>query len=156
MLRFLGWDMSLDVDEVFEQGDWPRLFAGHDAAGQQWLVAEISRTPVDATWLCARHSARGLACLRAGRAQVRDVLRHSIDGTVVLVTLAQASVVADHLLLCAELDDDLLPGTDWTVGDPHQIPAATAPSDPTDRRASPRSVISAPPHYRRSAALPTR
>ena len=130
MLRFLSWDMTLDVDEVFEQGDWPRLFAGHDAAGQQWLVAEISRTPVGATWLCARHSARALACLRAGRAEVRDVLRHSIDGTVVLVTLAQASVSADHVLLCAELDDDLLPGADWRVGDPHQIPGATAPPTP--------------------------
>jgi hypothetical protein len=127
MLRFLGWDLSIDVDEVFEHGDEPQLFAGHDAWGEQWLVAETSRTPAGVTWLCARHSPRALACLRAGRAQVSDVLRHSIDGTVVLVTLEDATVVADHQMLCAELGDNLLPVLDVSPGDSQETPASTTP-----------------------------
>ena len=118
MLRFLGSELSLDVDEVFEECDGPRLFAGHDLSGQPWLVAETSRTAVEATWICARHSPRALACVRGGRAEVKDALRHSIDGTVVVVRLVSTTMVADRLLLCAELGNDLLPDIHWCVGRP--------------------------------------
>jgi hypothetical protein len=115
MLRFLGSDLSLEVDEVLQQCDGPRLFAGHDESGQPWLVAEIWRSAVNAKWLCAPQSPRALEYVRSGRAPVRDALRHSIDGTVVLVTVERATMVGDHVLLCAELRDDLLPDPDWRL-----------------------------------------
>jgi hypothetical protein len=115
MLHFLGSDLSLEVDEVLQQSDGPRLFAGHDESGQRWLVAEIWRSAVNAKWLCAPQSPRALEYVRCGRAQVRDALRHSIDGTVVLVTVECATMVDDQVLLCAELKDDLLPAADWRL-----------------------------------------
>ncbi len=125
MLRFLGSDLSLDVDEVFEECDGPQVFAGHDVSGP-WLVAEIFRTAVGATWLCARHSPRALACVRGGQAEVRDALRHSIDGTVVLVRMETTTMVADRLLLCAELGEELLLGVAWRVGSPRRDSVPTS------------------------------
>jgi hypothetical protein len=115
MLRFLGSDLSLEVDEVLQQWDGPRLFAGHDESGQPWLVAEIWRSPVNAKWLCARLSPRALEQVRCGRAPVRDALRHSIDGTVVLVAVEADTMVGDHVLLCGQLPDDILPAADWRL-----------------------------------------
>ena len=115
MLRFLGSDLSLEVDEVLQDWDGPRLFAAHDESGQLWLVAEIWRSAVNARWLCAPQSARALEYVRSGRAPIRDALRHSMDGTVVLVTVERAMMVGDHVLLCAELLDDLLPAPDWRL-----------------------------------------
>jgi hypothetical protein len=115
MLRFLGSELSLVVDEVLQHSDGPRLFAGHDESGQSWLVAEVWRSAANARWLCAAQSPRALEYVRSGRAPVRDALRHSIDGTVVLVTVEGAVMVGDHVLLCAELCDDLLPAADWRL-----------------------------------------
>jgi hypothetical protein len=115
MLRFLGSDLSLVVDEVLQQWDGPRLFAGHDESDRSWLVAEVWRSPVNAKWLCAPQSRRALEYVRCGRAPVRDALRHSIDGTVVLVTVERALMIGDHVLLCANLPDDLLPAADWRL-----------------------------------------
>jgi len=115
MLRFLGFELSLEVDEVLQECDGPRLFAGHDESGQPWLVAEVWRSAVNAKWLCAPQSPRALECVRSGRAQIRDALRHSSDGTVVMVTVERAVMVDDHVLLCAELPDDLLPAGDWRL-----------------------------------------
>ena len=44
-----------------------------------------------------------------------DALRHSANGTVVMVTLEAATLVADRVLLCAELHDDVLPPAGWRV-----------------------------------------
>ena len=115
MLRFLGSDLSLVVDEVLQHCDGPRLFVGHDESDQSWLVAEIWRSAVNARWLCAPQSPRALEYIRNGRAPVRDALRHSIDGTAVLVTVERAVMVGDNVLLCAELSDDLLPAADWRL-----------------------------------------
>jgi hypothetical protein len=60
-------------------------------------------------------SVRALECVRGGRAEVIDALRHSADGTTVIVTLEAATLVADRVLLCAELHDDLLPAAGWRV-----------------------------------------
>ena len=115
MLHFLGCELDLEVDEVWERCDGPRLFAGHEVSGQTWLVAEIHHTPFGAQWLCGHQSPRALECVRGGRAEVGDALRHSANGTVVMVTLEAATVVADRVLLCAELHDDLLPPAGWRV-----------------------------------------
>ena len=42
-------------------------------------------------------------------------MRHSANGTVVMVTLETATLVADRVLLCAELHDDLLPPAGWRM-----------------------------------------
>ena len=115
MLHFLGSELVLEVDEIWERYHGPRLFAGHELSGQTWLVAEIHHTPSRAQWLCAPQSPRALECVRGGQAEVGDALRHSADGTVVMVTLESASVVADRVLLCAELHGDLLPPAGWRV-----------------------------------------
>ena len=115
MLHFLGSELDLEVDEVWERYNGPRLFAGHEASGETWLVAEIHDTPLGAQWLCAPQSPRALECVRGGRAEVSDALRHSADGTAVIVTLEAATLVADRVLLCAELHDDLLPAAGWRV-----------------------------------------
>ena len=115
MLHFLGTELDLEVDEVWECYGGPRLFAGHEVSGQTWLVAEIHQTPSGAQWLCAAQSPRALECVRVGQAEVGDALRHSANGTVVMVTLEAANLVADRVLLCAELHDGLLPAAGWRV-----------------------------------------
>jgi hypothetical protein len=113
MLHFLGSDLDLDVDETFERYDGPLLFAGHDFLGQGWLVMEVVRTVWKVSWLCAPQSQRALECVRSGQADVRDALRHSATGAVELVTLEKGQVIADRMLLCAQIGNDLLPLPGW-------------------------------------------
>ena len=139
MLHFLGSELDLEVDEVWERYDGPRLFAGHEVSGQKWLVAEIHHTPFGAKWLCAPQSPRALECVRGGRAEVGDALRHSASGTVVMVTLEAATLVADRVLLCAELHDDLLPPAGWRVPSrwPRNVLVAVTAGPTTETVASP-------------------
>jgi hypothetical protein len=142
MLHFLGSDLDLGVDEILERYDGPRLFAGHDGWGQEWLGAEIHRTISRAEWLCAPQSALALDCVRCGRAEVRDALRHSASGTAVLVTL-DAHTVADRTLLCAELGDDVLPASGWRLSrdpGPGQVAVPADPDTPPDVVTVPSTV----------------
>ena len=139
MLHFLGSELDLEVDEVWERYDGPRLFAGHEVSGQKWLVAEIHHTPFGAKWLCAPQSPRALECVRGGRAEVGDALRHSASGTVVMVTLGTATLVPDRVLLCTELHDDLLPPTGWRVPSRRLEPSSSqSPSAPPLKQSPPR------------------
>jgi hypothetical protein len=108
MRRLIGSKLDLDVDEVFGRDDRRPVFAAHDVLGQRWLVAEVGRSPAGVKWLCAPQSSKAIECVRSGRADVRDALRHSADGAVVLVTQTDAEAVADLLLRCADVGEDLL------------------------------------------------
>jgi hypothetical protein len=113
MLHFLGSDLALDVDDVLDWRDGPILCTAHDFEGRRWLVVEVARSTARTAWLCARQSARAIECLLSGRVEVRDAIRHSLNGTVEVVAVDQGQLVEDHQALCSDLPDEDLPAPGW-------------------------------------------
>jgi hypothetical protein len=100
--------MQMQIDKVICQNELCFLGAGTDGAGQQWLVMH-QRRPQTAAWLCAAISPRMLEELEAGRAAPRDIFRHSVTGTVEMVTPGDR--VSEGCLAsvrCADLPDSWL------------------------------------------------
>ncbi len=147
MLTVCGSDLQLAVDKVLCQSDGCFLGAGTDETGQQWLVLH-RRAPEPMRWWCAAVSARMLEEVEAGRAAARDVFRHTLTGTVELVTAgARDEQNRDRCVCCADLPDDL-------VADSASLPAPgrrrkrPAPSGPAAtgrrRRCSTKTPTSSP------------
>ena len=69
MLHFLGTELDLEVDEVWECYDGPRLFAGHEVSGQTWLVSGNSPHAIRGPMAVCRSvaSGAGVCPRRAGR-----------------------------------------------------------------------------------------
>jgi hypothetical protein len=115
MLHFLGSGLALDVEEVLEWDEGPILFTGRDFEGQRWLVAEVDRRGTRTAWLCAPQSPRAIQCVMSGKADVRDAIRHSANGTAEVITLDGSEPVEDQVLLCGDLPEQYLPAAGWRV-----------------------------------------
>jgi hypothetical protein len=108
MLTLCGWDLQLEVDKVLCQSESWFLGSATDGAGQRWLV-QHRRVPETPVWVCAEVSSRMLEEVEAGRAEARDVFRHSLTGTVEIVSADDGdSLHRDRCVPCAELPDGLI------------------------------------------------
>jgi hypothetical protein len=114
MLRFLGSDLELFVDEVLDDHD-SVVRAAHDYEGEHWLVVQVDHNPDRLAWVCAPSSVRALREVATGRATMRDALRHSLTGTVEVVTVDHGRAVPDRCLCCAGLPADLLTPADARI-----------------------------------------
>jgi hypothetical protein len=114
MLRFLGSDLELFVDEILDDHD-SVVRSAHDFRGEHWLVVQVDDNPDRLAWVCAPSSVRALREVATGRATVRDALRHSLTGTVEVVTVDHGRFVRDRCFCCAGLPDDLLTPADARV-----------------------------------------
>jgi hypothetical protein len=124
-----GWDLQLDVDRVICETEGCFLGAATDPDGQTWLVLH-RRAPDCVAWLCGEVSSRMLEELEAGRAAPRDVLRHTLTGTVEIVTAAGGSEDGrDRCVCCADLPDSFFPVIP-PDGRPVLTRAACAPPGP--------------------------
>jgi hypothetical protein len=108
MLRFCGFDLELFVDMVVSRREWPTLCSARDAAGGHWLIVQVDADPAHLVWLCAPISERGVQVIVEGRGAAVDALRHSLTGTVEVVTIDYGRAVPDRCLLCAQLAESLL------------------------------------------------
>jgi hypothetical protein len=98
------------IDDVFVTSPGaPRLYAGHDADGQAWLVALTVDEANARRWLCAPASDQAIGCLRLGKAQPADLFRHSSTGSVEVVTAEADGRLFESVRLCTDLDESELP-----------------------------------------------
>jgi hypothetical protein len=115
MLRFCGCDLELVVEGVLARRDGPALCCARDFAGGRWLVVQAHADPVRLAWVCAPMSDRAMEAIVNGYAAPRDAVRHSLTGTVELVTVDHGRAMPDRCLLCAEVPEHLLPPADNRV-----------------------------------------
>ncbi len=109
----MGFPVSMfAVDDVLGWSDVPVLFTAHDG-DYRYLVVEVRHDGDRRSWLLAPLSDRALECALSGRADLRDVFRHTCTGTVDLVTASEDGHVTDSVQLCRVLDDDVLPSAGW-------------------------------------------
>jgi hypothetical protein len=145
MLTLCGWDLQLAVDKILCQSDSWFLGAATDEGGQRWLVhhRRVTGPPI---WVCAEVSSRMLEEVEAGRADASDVFRHSLTGTVEIVSAEdRGDVHRDCCVCCAELPASLIgPGrlpaplrsgrSRWRRPRPESAPpAAAAPGQASTR-----------------------
>jgi hypothetical protein len=107
MLCFLGFDLELVVDHILDPRD-SMVRSAHDPEGERWLVVQVDDNPDRLAWVCAPASLRALREVASGRATLRDALRHSLTGTVEVVTVEHGRSVPDRCLCCAAIPEDLL------------------------------------------------
>ena len=127
MLTLCGWDLQLAVDKILCQSDSWFLGAATDEVGQRWLVHHhrVTGTPI---WVCAEVSSRMLEEVEAGRAEASDVFRHSLTGTVEIVSAEDRGAVhRDRCVCCAELPLSLI-GPGRLPAPPRSAPLPMAPA----------------------------
>jgi hypothetical protein len=108
MLTVCGWDLQLEVDKVFCESDSVFLGSATDQVGQRWLV-QHRRVPDVPVWVCAEVSPRMLEEVEAGRAEATDVFRHSLTGTVEIVSADERDELhRDRCVCCADLPEGLV------------------------------------------------
>lgn len=110
MLKFLGFELELFVDEILDQDSVVR--SAQDFRGGHWLIIEVAQDPERLVWVCAPISVRALHEVVTGRAKPSDAVRHSATGTVELVTVERGRAVPDRCLCCASIPEHLLTGID--------------------------------------------
>jgi hypothetical protein len=109
MMKFYGYALELFAGEVIAADDDVSIRAGTDFLGHPWLIVRVDDDPEHLVWVCAPVSRRALDEVAAGRADVIDAVRHSVTGTVEVVTVAHGRAVPDRCLLCADIPPALLP-----------------------------------------------
>lgn len=107
-MRFFGYDLELTIETVLAAGSAPSLFTASDPAGAGWLVAQVGFERSQLAWLCAPMSDRAARAVVDGSATPRDAIRHSLTGTVELVTVTDGRPEQDQCLLCGDLTEELL------------------------------------------------
>jgi hypothetical protein len=115
MVKFCGFNLDLFVEDVLSRGAWPHLCSARDASGRRWLIVQIDDEPTRLAWLCAQVSERALAAVVNGRAAPMDAVRHSLTGTVELVTIQDGRALPDRCLLCAEVGSHVAPAGESRV-----------------------------------------
>ena len=115
MMKFCGYELELFAAEVFAEVDRVSVRAGTDFLGGHWLIVRVDDDPDHLVWVCAPVSPRALHEVAIGNAAVRDVLRHTVTGTVEVVTVDHGRAVPDRCVLSADLPPALLPAGDLRV-----------------------------------------
>jgi hypothetical protein len=119
-VRFFGYDLELTVETILAAGSAPSLFTASDSDGEGWLVAQVGYESSRLAWLCAPLSERAAEAVVQGCADPRDAIRHSLTGTVELVTVTEGRATLDQCMLCGDLTEDLLS----SIPDFAPVPAA--------------------------------
>lgn len=112
MTNFYGYEIELFAIEVLTEVEGVSVRRGVDSGGAWWLIVLVDDDPDHLVWMCAPVSSRALSEVAAGRAAVRDVLRHTATGTVEVVTTDRGRAVPDSCLLCRDIPTTLLPAGD--------------------------------------------
>jgi hypothetical protein len=112
MRNFYGYDIELFAIETLTGVDGVPVRRGVDPGGASWLIVLVDDDPEHLVWMCAPVSGRALREVAAGRAAVRDVLRHPATGTVEVVTTDHGRALPDRCLLCRDIPTALLPLAD--------------------------------------------
>ena len=120
-MRFFGYDLELTVQTILAAGAGPSLFTASDPQGTSWLVAQVGYEGSNLAWLCAPLSELASQAVVDGRADPRDAVRHSLTGTVELVTVGEGRAIHDRCLLCGDLPQELLSA----IPDYVAVPAAS-------------------------------
>jgi hypothetical protein len=115
MTSFYGHEIELFEIEVLTEVQGVSVRSGVDLHGELWLIVLVDDDPGHLVWICAPVSSRALSEVAAGRAAVRDVVRHTVTGTVEVVTIVSGRAVPDSCLLCSDLPTELLPLDDLPV-----------------------------------------
>jgi hypothetical protein len=108
LVRFLGYDLELKVESILAGDQGPTLFTARDDEGGAWLVAQVAFGPSSLVWLCAPVSDCAALAVVDHRADPRDAIRHSLTGTVEIVTIRDGRSAPDRCLLCAAVPHDAL------------------------------------------------
>ncbi len=108
LMRFFGYDLDLTVETIIDGDGGPRLFTGRDVDGIAWVIAQVADEPSHQSWLCAPVSDRAASVIVDRAADPRDAIRHSLTGTVELVTIEQGLATPDRCLLCSDVPEDFL------------------------------------------------
>jgi hypothetical protein len=109
----MGFPVSMfAVDDILGWSDGPVLFTAHDG-DYRYLVLEVLHEEDRRRWILAPVSERALECALSGRAELRDVFRHTCTGTVDLITASADGQVTESVQLCPALGDDVLPTPGW-------------------------------------------
>ena len=114
MLKFLGFDLELFIDEPVGDHDLV-LRSALDFQGRHWLIVQVDDHPEHLVWVCAPISVRALQIVLTGVATARDTVCHSMTGKVEIVTVDHGRAVPDRCLCCATIPEILLPPTDMRV-----------------------------------------
>ena len=100
---------GVEIDDVLDWHHGASLMVGHDLSGRRYLAVLVSSTPAHRCWLVAAISPVALSCVLAGRAELRDVFRHTPTGFVETFTVDRSGRASQSVRLCAELSEDDLP-----------------------------------------------
>jgi hypothetical protein len=103
MLRFLGHTLELAVDVVFYVDHHPSLSLGHDEDSHPWVILQLDRDPGNLSWACGQISGHAAQLILDGKACAWDAIRHSLGGTVEVVTIHRGQTVPDRCLLSSEV-----------------------------------------------------
>jgi hypothetical protein len=101
---------GVEIDDVLDWHDGPSLIVGHDLSGRRYLAVQVVCTPAQRCWLVAAISVVALRCVLAGRAELRDVFRHTPTGFVETFRVDRSGRASQSVRLCADLSEDDLPG----------------------------------------------
>jgi hypothetical protein len=115
MMKFYGYELELFAGEDLGEVAGISVRAGTDFCGGHWLIVRVGDDPEHLVWVCAPVSIRTLQEVARGNAAVRDALRHSVTGSVEVVTVDHGRAVPDRCLMCADIPPDLLPPSDIRV-----------------------------------------
>ncbi len=108
MTNFYGYEIELFATQVLTGVQGVSVRSGVDRHGGSWLIVLVDDDPDHLVYMCAPVSSRAMSEVAAGRAAVKDVLRHTATGTVEVVTVDHGRAVPDSCLLCSNIPTALL------------------------------------------------
>jgi hypothetical protein len=101
---------ALELDEVYEYYDGPRLFTCRTPSDRTYLAVSIHEDSERDVWLYVSVSPRRLADIRTGQIDLEQAFRLAEDGDVYEVTVPRADGQSSvRILSAAELTADILP-----------------------------------------------
>jgi len=99
----------LEVIEVYEYYDIPRLFACINQYGHYYLVLSVSETDKEHTWIYALISKKRLQNVRTGEINLYDAFRYTEDGCVFKVTTLGKEPDTAITIMCSDIPRKWLP-----------------------------------------------
>jgi hypothetical protein len=112
----------LDLVEVFEFFDFPRLFGCVNAAGQRFLALSVEDARDAFLWVYAAVSLERYAAVRAGNLDIRDAFSRTEDGYVARVSIPTHGPSKVDYVSCKDIPSEWLPDE----GERISLPTATA------------------------------
>lgn len=100
---------KLEVLEIYEFYDIPRLFLCSNQYGHYYLVLSVSETDEDHTWIYAAISKQRLKAVRAGKVDLHNAFKQTEDACVFKVTTMSTEPDTVTTVMCDELSSEWLP-----------------------------------------------